>query len=276
MKNLKTYEEFLLESSPIFGFDGCQLHVGKTVKSFDGFSGVIVSKETINGRVQYRDHKGIVRVCESLDLIEFDPINEADITWWEVTKGILAADAIKAGVALAGGGIMVAGYLFSNWRKSIANKIDSIKRDQKYKDLKDKAANIADKFNSDVELTAKLSELSNYPYVDTLFIKGKREKSKADSNNKERSRIMREISKYVKSQLTDDEKQYFVEINKILRDKPLVDEEGKKIEEDVMSDTNRMVGTGTLTPVSPVDQNPGIQAGRSTDDSAGVDTLART
>lgn len=276
MKNLKTYEEFLLESSPVFGFDGCQLQVGKSVKSFDGYSGIIVSKETINGRIHYRDHKGVIRICESLDLIEFDPINEADITWWEVTKGILAADAIKAGVSLAGGGIMVAGYLFNNWRKSIANKIDSIKKDQKYKDLKDKAANIADKFNSDMELTAKLSELSNYPYIDTLFIKGKREKSKADSNNKERSRIMREIAKYVKSKLTDDEKQYFVEINKILRDKPLVDEEGKKIEEDVMSDPNRMVGTGTLTPVSPADQNPGVQTGRSTDDAIGVDTLART
>lgn len=276
MRNLKSYEEFLLESSPVFGFDGCQLQVGKSVRSIDGYSGVIVSKEIVNGRVQYRDNKGVIRICESLDLVEFDPINEADITWWEVTKGILAADAIKAGVSLAGGGILVAGYLFANWRKSITNKIESIKRDEKYQDLKNKAASIADKFNGDPELTAKLSELANYPYTDTLFVKGKREKSKAEATNKERSRIMREISKYVKSQLSDEEKEYFVEINKILRDKPLTDETGNKVEEDVMSDHNRMVGTGTLTPVSPADQNPGVQTGRSTDDAIGVDTLART
>lgn len=275
MKNLQSYEEFLFEDSPLFGFDGCQLQVGKSVISRDGFSGIIVSKENVNGHIQYRDHKGVIRVCESVELVEFDPINE-DLTWWEVTKGILAADAIRAGVALAGGGILIAGYMFANWRKSIANKMESIKRDEKYKELKDKAAGIADKFNGDSELTNLLNQLAQYPYTDTLFVKGKREKSKAESTNKERSKLMRDIAKYVKSKLTDEEKQYFTEINKILRDKPLTDEKGEKIEEDIVSDPNRTVGTGTLTPVSPADQNVGVQTGRSSNDAIGVDTLART
>ena len=275
MKNLQSYEEFLFEDSPLFGFDGCQLQVGKSVISRDGFSGIIVSKENVNGQIQYRDHKGVIRVCESVELVEFDPINE-DLTWWEVTKGILAADAIRAGVALAGGGILIAGYMFANWRKSIANKMESIKRDEKYKELKDKAGSIADKFNGDSELTNLLNQLAQYPYTDTLFVKGKREKSKAESTNKERSKLMRDIAKYVKSKLTDEEKQYFAEINKILRDKPLTDEKGEKIEEDVVSDPSRTVGTGTLTPVSPTDQNVGVQTGRSSNDAIGVDTLART
>lgn len=271
MRNLKSYEEFLFENTPIYGYDGCQLQVGKSVISFDGFSGVIVSRESVNGKVQYRDHKGVIRVCESQELIEFDPINEADITWWEVTKGILAADVIKAGSSLTGGGILIAGYMFSNWRKSIANKIETIRKEEKYKDLKDKAASIADKFNGDPELTPMLSQLAQYPYVDPLFTKGKREKSKADTNNKERSRLMREIAKYVKSKLTDDEKQYFVEINNILKDKPLTDEQGKKVEEDVMSDPNRMVGTGTYTPTHS-DSNFMVKTPSYNGDSAGGDS----
>lgn len=275
MKNIQSYEEFIFENIPSFGYDGCQLQVGKSVISRDGFSGIIVSKESVNGRVQYRDHNGVIRICESQDLVEFDPINE-DLTWWEVTKGILAADAIKAGSSLAGGGVLVAGYMFSGWRSSIANKIESIRKEDKFHELKDKAAGIADKFNGDPELTSMLGELAKYPYTDSLFTKGKREKSKADANNKERSRIMRDIAKYVKSKLTEDEKQYFAEINSILKDKPLTNEQGEKIEEDAMSDSNRMVGTGTYTPVSQADQNYGVNGYRSNSDSAGVDTIART
>jgi hypothetical protein len=275
MKNLQSYEEFLFEDSPSFGYDGNQLQVGKSVISKDGFSGIIISKENVNGMVQYRDHQGVIHVCESLDLVEYNPINE-DLTWWEVTKGILAADAIKVGSSLAGGGIMIAGYLFANWRKSIANKIETIRKEDKFHDLKNKAAKIADKFNGDAELTNMLNQLAKYPYTDTLFTKGKREKSKAESTNKERSRLMREISKYVKSKLSPEENEFFIEVNKILKDKPLTNEEGTKLEEDVMSDTNRTVGTGTLTAVSPADQNVGVSGYRNTDDSIGVDTISRT
>ena len=275
MKNLQSYEEFLFEDSPAFGYDGTQLQVGKSVISKDGFSGIIISKENVNGHIQYRDHNGVIRISESLDLVEFDPINE-DLTWWEVTKGILAADAIKVGSSLAGGGILIAGYLFANWRKSIANKIETIRKEDKFKGLKDNASKIAEKFNGDAELTNMLNQLAKHPYTDTLFTKGKRERSKADSGNKERSRLMREISKYVKSKLTPEENEFFIEVNKILKDKPLTDEQGSKLEEDVVSDPSRTVGTGTSTAVSPADQNPGVQGYHNTGDSAGVDTLART
>lgn len=274
MKNLKSYDEFLFEDAPVYGGDGSQLKVGKSVISFDGYSGIIVSKEIVNGRVQYRDHKGVIRICESHDLIEAEAINE-DLTWWEVTKGILAADAIKAGAALAGGGVMIAGYLFANWRKSIANKIEKIRKETQYEWLKSEAAKIADKFNGDSKLSDMLTDLAKYPYVDTTFAKGKRERDKAAANNKERSRIMREISKYVKSQLTDEEKKYFVEVNKILRDKPLTDEKGTKVEEDVVSDPNRTVGTGTYTPVHH-DTNPGVGGTWNNGDaSSGGDTFFR-
>ena len=276
MKNLLSYEEFLFEDAPTFGFDGFPLTVGKSVRSFDGYSGVIISKEVVNGKVQYRDHKGVIRICESQELIEYNPINEADITGWEVAKGILAADAIKVGASLAGGGVLMAGYLFASWRKSIANKIESIRRDASYEELKADASRIADKFNGDAELTSMLTNLAQFPYVDTTFAKGKGETSKAKENNAERSKIMRDIAKYVKSKLDPEEKSYFVEINKILRDKPLVDDGGKKLEEDVVSDPSRTVGTGTYTAVSPADQNFNVQTGRNTDDAIGVDTLART
>ena len=116
-----------------------------------------------------------------------------------------------------------------------------------------------------------LTKLAQYPYSDTLFIKGKREKDKATQMNKERSQIMRDISKYVKSKLTDDEKQYFTEINKILRDKPLTDESGNKIEEDVVSDGP--IGTGTYTSTTS-DSNFMVGGGRdTTDPSSGGSTF---
>lgn len=267
MKNLQTYEQYLLENWPSYSFDGQELKVGKSVKSFDGYSGIIVSKESVNGKVQYRDHKGVVRIVESYELTSDEILNEADMTWWEVTKGILAADLIKVGLAFAGGGVLLAGVLFSNWRNSIANKIEKIKQDKKYTELKAQAQGIADKFNGDSDLTKMMQDLEQYPYQDTLYVKGKREKAKADATNKERNRLMREISKYVKSKLTPEEIPFFVEINKILRDKPLTDDQGNKVEEDVVSDPNRTVGTGTYTATSS-DSNFMVGGSRDTTDAS--------
>lgn len=247
MRNLKTYDEFLFEDSPAFGYDGTELKVGRSVISFDGYSGIIVSKEVVNGKIQYRDHKGVIRVCESYELIEDEAINEADLTWWEVAKGILAADAIKVGVAFAGGGLVLGAHLFVKWRESIANKVDKIRRETKYEWLKSEANKIADKFNADEDLKGKLEELAKHPYQDTSFLSGKREKAKADESNKIRKNLMKDIAKYVKSKLTPEEQKFFVEVNAILRDRPLTNDEGKKIEEDVVSDPNRTVGTGTYT-----------------------------
>lgn len=275
MRNLKSYEDFLFEESPIYAFDGGELKVGRSVLSFDGYSGIIISKEIVNGKVQYRDHKGVIRVCESYELTTDEFLNEAELTWWEVTKGILAADSIKVGSNFAGGGILVAGHIFSNWRKSISNKIDKIRKDEQFTWLKNEAHKIAEKFNGDTELNLMLTDLSKYPYIDTTFLKGKREKSKALENNNSRKTIMREIAKYVKSKLNEDEVKYFVEINKILKDKPLNTEEGKKIEEDVMSDTNRTVGTGTYTSTRS-DSNFAVKGNYDNgDSSSGGDTFFR-
>jgi len=268
MKNLISYEEFLNENEKSIGFDGSELFVGSSVISFEGNRGVITNKGT-DGTVTIELGDGSHQIKESSELIEDEFLNE-DLTWWEVTKGILAADAIKAGISLAGGGLLIAGYVFSSWRKSIAKKIETIRKDTKYDWLKTEAAKIADKFNADPKLHGMLADLSKYPYKDTSFIKGKRDKEKANANNKERSRIMREISKYVKSQLTDEEKSYFTEVNKILRDKPLSDNEGNKLEEDV-----RMIGTGTNTPKT-TDSTPMTPGTHNTEDpSSGGSTFFR-
>jgi hypothetical protein len=275
MRNLKSYDEFLFEDSPVFGYDGSELKVGKSVISFDGYSGIIVSKEVVNGRIQYRDHKGVVRVCESHELIEDESLNEADLTWWEVTKGILAADAIKAGVAFAGGGLVLGAVLFRQWRESIANKVEKIRRDTKYQWLKSEANKIADKFNNDEDLKSKLEELAKYPYQDTTFISGKREKAKATESNNSRKTLMREIAKYVKSKLTPDEQKFFTEVNAILRDRPLTNDKGDKLEEDVVSDPSRTVGTGTYTPTHS-DSNFMVKAPHNNGDaSSGGDTFFR-
>jgi hypothetical protein len=275
MRNLKSYDEFLFEDSPVVGYDGSQLKVGKSVISFDGYSGVIVSKEVVNGRVQYRDHKGVIRVCESHELIEADSLNEADLTWWEVAKGILAADAIKVGVAFAGGGLVLGAHLFVKWRESIANKIDKIRRDTKYEFLKSEANKIADKFNNDEDLKGKLEELAKHPYQDISFLSGKRERAKAEESNKTRKNLMKDIAKYVKSKLTPEEQKFFVEVNAILRDRPLTNDKGQTLEEDVVSDPSRTVGTGTYTPTHS-DSNFMVKGPHDNGDSAsGGDTFFR-
>jgi len=266
MKNLQSYEEFLIESTPSYTFDGCPVKVGDYVTSIDGFSGMIISREIVNGKVQFRDSSGVIHICEAKELILDDAINE-DLQWWEVTKGILAADAIKTGMAIAGGGLILAAHLFVNWREKVASKLKDIKDKAKYAELRAKAEKVADKFNSDAELNSMLADLQKYPYADITFGVNGRKLEKAKANNKERSRLMREISKHVKSKLSPDEVEYFTEINKILRDKPLVSDEGTKLEEDAMTDPNRTVGTGTYTP-SHADQSPTVPGTFDTTDSA--------
>jgi len=266
MKNLQTYEEFLIEATPSYAFDGCPLKVGDFVTSIDGYSGMIISREIANGKLQFRDSSGVIHICEAADLVLDETINE-DLQWWEVTKGILAADAIKVGAALAGGGLILAAHLFSNWRSKVAAKLQDIKNKEKYAELRAKAEKIADKFNSDSELNSMLADLQKYPYQDITFGVSGRKLEKAKASNKERSRLMREIAKHVKSKLSPDEVEYFAEINKILRDKPLVDETGKKLEEDVNTDPNRTVGTGTYTPSSS-DPNPNVPGYANPTDSA--------
>lgn len=266
MKNLKTYEQYLVEATPCYSFDGCSLKVGDFVTSIDGYSGMIISKEIVNGKVQYRDNQGVIHICEAKDLLVDDMINE-DLQWWEVTKGILAADAIKVGAALAGGGLIIAAHIFSNWRQAIANKLRDIKDKAKYAELRAKAETIANKFNADADLNKLLADLQKYPYQDTTFGVSGRKLEKAKANNKERTRLMREIAKYVKSKLTADEVEYFTEINKILRDKPLVSDDGKKLEEDATTDPNRMVGTGTYSPTNS-DPNPNVAGYSNATDSA--------
>lgn len=286
MKNLLTYEEFLNEDTPNVAFDGCELRVGSYVVSPDGYSGMIISREVVNGVVSFRDNKGTIHICEASELVLDEPINE-DLQWWEVTKGILAADAIKVGASLAGGGLIIAAHLFTRWREGIANKLQKLRADKAYSDLRAKADKIASKFNADSELTKMMSELQNYPYQDPTFAKGSRAKTKAIETNKMRNKVMRDIAKYVKSKLDPEEMEYFVEVNKILRDKPLVDAQGNKVEEDLQqladgtmdpnqsnqgsqinTDPNRTVGTGTYTPVRPADKNVTVKAGSDTTDPA--------
>ena len=267
MKNLQSYEQFLVEATPNYAFDGSQLKLGSYVTSLDGFSGMIISKEMSNGKIVFRDNKGIMHICESQFLLTHESINE-DLQWWEVTKGILAADMIKVGPAFAGGGLIIGASLFNHWRQGIANKIEKIRQDSRYKGFRNEAEKIATKFNSDEELLSKLKELEKFPYMKTIMPSGKRQSEKIKTNNIERSRLMREISKYVKGKLTPEEIEYFTEINKILQDKPLINDQGSKVEEDnglstlatinqdpqntnpdssINTDPNRTVGAGTYT-----------------------------
>ena len=259
MNHLPTYSDFIL--GPPIAFDGKNLKVGQSIVAADGFSGIIVSREMVNGQVMFRDHLGVHHLVEAHDVVIDEAINE-DLQWWEVTKGILAADAIKTGLAIAGGGILVAGLIFSHWFTSISQKMTGARKDAK---LKASAEAIAAKFNDDPELNGFMKKLQQFPYMKPLMA-GKRETAKIAANNKERSKILREMAKYIKSKLTPEETEFFVEVNKMLKTKPLTTNDGQKVEEDLQQmadavldpsssnaessinkDPNRTVGTGTYT-----------------------------
>jgi hypothetical protein len=78
MKNLLTYEQFLLESTPTYSFDKGSLKVGDFITTIDGFSGFIISKEISNGKVQYRDNKGVIHICELSEITKVQV--EEDVT----------------------------------------------------------------------------------------------------------------------------------------------------------------------------------------------------
>lgn len=280
MKHLPTFEQFTFDA-PI-AFDGSGLEVGQRIIARDGYSGIIISKENSNGTVVYRDHLGVHHIVESFDVVIDEAINE-DLQWWEVTKGILAADAIKAGMAIAGGGLAVAALMFSNWFGEISSKMAASRKDAK---MKATAEAIASKFNEDQELNGLMKKLQQFPYARPLMA-GKRETARVAASNKERSKILREIATYVKSKLTPEETQFFVEVNKILKNKPLTNNDGEKVEEDLQQmadavanpetsndetalnkDPNRTVGTGTYTPTSS-DPNPTVKGIFKTTDPIG-------
>jgi hypothetical protein len=101
------------------------------------------------------------------------------------------------------------------------------------------------------------------------FTRGKREHKFKIENNKKRKTVLRGIAKYVKSKLSPEEEKFFVEVNAMLRDRPLTDEGGEKLEENGLeqtaeitrdpsvaidpnqtslnNDPKRTVGTGTYT-----------------------------
>jgi hypothetical protein len=58
---------------------------------------------------------------------------------------------------------------------------------------------------------------------------------------------MKSIANEVKGLLTKEESDFFVDLNDLLKNYPLGDDAGKKVEEDLMNDPNRTVGTGTYT-----------------------------
>jgi len=259
MNHLPTYSDFIL--GPPIAFDGNNLKVGQSIVAADGFSGIIVSREMVNGQIMFRDHLGVHHLVEACDVVIDEDINE-DLQWWEVTKGILAADAIKTGMAIAGGGLAVAALMFSHWFTGISQKMVLARKDAK---LKASAEAIATKFNDDAELNGLMTKLQQFPYMKPLMA-GKRESVKVAANNKERSKILRDMAKYVKSQLTPEEMEFFVEVNKMLKTKPLETNDGQKVEEDLQQmadavldpsnsnaessinkDPNRTVGTGTYT-----------------------------
>ena len=224
MKNLKTYDQFLFEDMPSFGYDGCQLQVGKSVISRDGFSGIIVSKESVNGKVQYRDHNGIIRICESYCLFdsEFDEyINEGSLKWWEAIKGLFTVDALKTGLNVAGGAIQIAGYIFPEWKQSLFDKIEIVRRNPLYSKHLDKIFNIADVIENDPELKDKLKELVNIPIKDRYFATSKREEKKAiDYRNRKKSKL-KDIAIRMNDILDGESKKLLSDINQILKTKPI-------------------------------------------------------
>lgn len=241
MKNLRTYEEFLLESIPTYLFDGNQIKVGSSVQSLDGFTGIIVSKEISNGKVSFRDSKGIIHICESHDLV-LDDLNEG-LKWWDIAKGLIASDVMKTGPNFKTGGI-ISSVISAAWRSKISDKVESIRNKPGYEEMKDVAFTLADKLSNDPRMYDLVNKLSNHPRITSIFTPSQKEKIKIAKNNLERNQIIKDLSSHVNNILSDDERKFFDDISNLVKFK---NSENQEIEEDVTTDPNRTVGTGTYT-----------------------------
>ena len=290
MKNLRSYEQFLIESTPNYAYDGNQLKLGDYVTSLDGYSGMIVSKEVSNGKIVFRDNKGVMHVCESEFLVIHEYVNEA-LQWWEVTKGVLASDMIKA-KGIPGGGISLGGSVYETWRKGISLKITELKTSAKYDEYRKMADRLADKLNADDEIKSKITELSKYPSMISIMPVGKRKNEAIRRSLIERSRLIKEISKHIESKLESDEIDYIREINKILKDAPLLAEESGDVQNPLTqtaeitrdpqnvnakntslnTDPKRTLGTGTYTSTWH-DVRPDVKGSWNSTDSASGGTV---
>ena len=73
MNHLPTYSDFIL--GPPIAFDGKNLKVGQSIVAADGYSGIIVSREMVNGQIMFRYHLGVHHLVEACDVVIDEAIN---------------------------------------------------------------------------------------------------------------------------------------------------------------------------------------------------------
>jgi hypothetical protein len=121
---------------------------------------------------------------------------------------------------------------------------------------------------------------------------GKRQSKNLSKGLTERSKLMREIAKYVRGKLDEDEVSYIQEINKILKGSPLVSEETGDVQNPLAqtaeitrdpqnvnakntslnTDPKRTLGTGTYTSTWH-DVRPDVKGAWNSTDSASGGTV---
>jgi hypothetical protein len=157
----------------------------------------------------------------------------------ELSEDFMSALAIGTGAAVGlTGGLIGTLALISGVRKSIvaraAKKAADAKAEEeaayrkavadKQKKYNDEIQSIANKFDDDKELASMFKTVPAYMRGSSV---------KASKNNKERTKQLTKIAKYVKSKLDSRELKAFTDISKAIRDKHSSVSEAAKVEDEV-------------------------------------------
>lgn len=148
------------------------------------------------------------------DYNQHESVDES-MEWWEITKGLLAYDAIYAAIGVGAVGLFVASIYL---KKAVAPVIDwfKAKKDAKEKsEIQAKVEEIGNKIKNDPDIIRLAQELQDYPFKDLSF---KKHSLKDEEGQKMRKKLLSQLSDAVKRKLTKDELVFLKEINKFIRD----------------------------------------------------------
>lgn len=151
------------------------------------------------------------RRIPSLDEYENKNINES-IEWWEITKGILAYDAIVLAIGVSGTILFTGGVLASMLVNKAKDWIKQRKDDKDNAKLQIKIKDIADKLEGDPEIKRIAQELTKVPFKNYPTTQAGKDKQKT------RKKLLSDMAALVKSKLSDEETVFLKDINKFIRD----------------------------------------------------------
>jgi len=240
MKLLK-FNEFINEDFDICvcSQTGKTLEVGDPILGKDGYSTVIISKDTSNGTVSYKGSDGEIYIVESIEIEEDTLINPKSVLrWWELTRALVFIDYLKVGKHFRGGSIRISSEFKAH--KEAHKNLDLYKSLPEYKEHENILSSIITKCNADNIIVIGL-ELNKYKLVDLQYCKTKTAIKIGKNQNSKRHQLILDLTFELLKLLSEDEVD-FIQI--------LVNVGRGKISENELSQLSMLIQDPSNTAIS--------------------------